>query len=71
MPPSTGSDLLHAMGKETANVHAGSRGALKTVQRHLDSLKPHWLDEAVRAMHELLKRDLAALRADIESAARK
>src|SRR5438128_11264483 len=30
--------LLFAMGWETANIHLGSRGALKEVRRHLETL---------------------------------
>jgi hypothetical protein len=41
--------LLHAMGYETANVHAGS-GNAKAILKFLAGLDPHWLHEAAARM---------------------
>jgi hypothetical protein len=35
--------LLHAMGWETANIHIGSAGAIKKIQRDLQSRARNWL----------------------------
>ena len=42
--------LLYAMGFETANIHLGSKDAIKAVRRDLGKRKPEWLHEAARAM---------------------
>jgi hypothetical protein len=42
--------LLYAMGWETANVHLGSRQAIKAVQRDLSTRKGNWLRLAAKAM---------------------
>ena len=42
--------LLHAMGFETANIHLGSKGAIKAVRRDLGKRKPDWLHEAAQEM---------------------
>lgn len=44
------SRLLLAMGWETANVHLGSRSAVKAVLRDLDRRPPAWLRSAAKAM---------------------
>ena len=44
--------LLRAMGFETANIHLGSKDALKAVRRDLSKRKPEWLHEAA---HEMTK----------------
>jgi uncharacterized protein (DUF2252 family) len=49
--------LLHAMGFETANIHLGSKAALKAVRRDLAKRKPGWLDAAAQKMGDLVKRD--------------
>jgi hypothetical protein len=41
--------LLNAMGRETANVHAGSGGA-KGILRYLGKLDAHWLHQAAARM---------------------
>jgi hypothetical protein len=42
--------LLHAMGWETANVHLGSKPAVKAVLRDLDKRPSAWLRSATKAM---------------------
>ena len=44
--------LLHSMGKETANVHMGTRSAVKDILRHAKMQKRRWLHEATEAMLE-------------------
>jgi uncharacterized protein (DUF2252 family) len=52
--------LLHAMGWETANVHLGSRRAVKAIGRDLAGRKRHWLHAAAGAMADVLTKDWAA-----------
>ena len=42
--------LLHAMGRETANIHLGTKGAAKRISRHVRRQKRKWLHEATQAM---------------------
>jgi hypothetical protein len=49
--------LLHAMGFETANIHLGSKAALKAVRRDLAKRKPGWLHETARKMGDVVKKD--------------
>ena len=42
--------LLYAMGWETANIHLGSRKAIKAVQRDISTRKAKWLRMATEAM---------------------
>lgn len=42
--------LLHAMGWETANVHLGSRQAIKAVRRDVSRRRADWLAMAAKAM---------------------
>jgi hypothetical protein len=49
--------LLRAMGFETANIHLGSRSAVKDVRRDLAKRSPAWLHEAVRTMQAAVKKD--------------
>jgi hypothetical protein len=42
--------LLWAMGKETANIHQGSRTALRQVKKHLARQPKRWLREAAEIM---------------------
>jgi len=42
--------LLHAMGWETANIHLGTRGAAKEILKDLQKRKGRWLDTAAQAM---------------------
>jgi len=49
--------LLQAMGFETANVHLGSRKAVKPILRHMHKQKGRWLHEASLAMLEAVRDD--------------
>jgi hypothetical protein len=49
--------LLQAMGWETANIHLGSRQAVKAVRRDLDRRPSGWLREAAKAMVKATARD--------------
>jgi hypothetical protein len=49
--------LLHAMGFETANIHLGSKDAIKAVRRDLGKRKPDWLHEAAHEMSEAVLKD--------------
>jgi hypothetical protein len=42
--------LLHAMGWETANIHLGTKGAGREILRDLQKRKGRWLDTAAQAM---------------------
>jgi len=52
--------LLFAMGWETANIHLGSRSAVKHVRQHLDRLKPGWLGASAKEMADATTRDWRA-----------
>jgi hypothetical protein len=49
--------LLFTMGWETANVHLGTRGARRTISRHLDRLKPVALLSAAKDMAKAVTKD--------------
>ena len=49
--------LLHSMGFETANIHLGSKGAIKNVRRDLTKRKPGWLHEAAKKIGEAVRKD--------------
>jgi hypothetical protein len=49
--------LLRAMGFETANIHLGSKDAIRAVRRDLGKRKPEWLHEAAREMTKLVLED--------------
>jgi uncharacterized protein (DUF2252 family) len=59
--------LLFAMGWETANIHLGSRSAVKQVRQHLDRLKPDWLLISARSMADSVTRDWRAWKKSVES----
>jgi len=50
-------NLLYAMGWETANVHLGSRAAIRAVMRDLDKRTGRWLHRASKAMSAAARRD--------------
>lgn len=52
--------LLHAMGFETANIHWGSKRAMKAVRRDLAKRKSGWLREAVKAMSKTINEEWTA-----------
>lgn len=49
--------LLHAMGKETANVHRGSQQAIPAIHQDLTQRSPDWLYYAAAAMTDVVKQD--------------
>jgi hypothetical protein len=49
--------LLHAMGFETANVHLGTPGAIKSVVQYLNQRPVHWLHNAAANMVKALTKD--------------
>ena len=49
--------LLFAMGWETANIHLGSRGALREVRRHLETLTRRQLESDAQAMTKAVRKD--------------
>ena len=49
--------LLYAMGFETANIHLGSKNAIKAVRRDLGKRKPDWLHQAAHAMSQAVLKD--------------
>ena len=49
--------LLHAMGQETANVHAGDAQAKAAIQADLQQRHAHWLGKAAEAMAEATQED--------------
>ncbi len=49
--------LLHSMGAETANVHIGTRTAVKPILRHINKQKGNWLHKASAAMLEVVRDD--------------
>jgi hypothetical protein len=49
--------LLWAMGYETANVHVGSKRALKVVRRDVSRRKQSWLHKSVKAMTDSVLED--------------
>jgi hypothetical protein len=59
--------LLQAMGWETANIHLGSREAMKPVRKHLKSLKPDWLASAARKMADSVKDDWQTWRKEYQA----
>jgi len=48
--------LLNAMGRETANIHLGSRNA-REIRRHLHRMHPNLLSSAVTEMAEAVRKD--------------
>ncbi len=54
--------LLFSMGWEAANIHLGSREAVRSVRKHLEKQKSTWLYTAARAMVTSIKRDWQAWR---------
>jgi hypothetical protein len=49
--------LLHAMGQETANVHAGDAQAKAAIRADLDKRQSRWLSKAAEAMAEAIQED--------------
>jgi hypothetical protein len=51
--------LLYCMGFEVANVHLGTKGAKKAIQRDLAKRKGRWLFDNARAMRKAIRSDYA------------
>jgi uncharacterized protein DUF2252 len=49
--------LLHAMGRETANIHLGTRPARNMILRHMRKQKGKWLHKATEQMLEAVRED--------------
>jgi hypothetical protein len=49
--------LLHAMGKEAANVHLGTRKQIKGVLKHLHGRGKNWLRHAGKVMAKVTERE--------------
>jgi len=49
--------LLHAMGRETANIHLGTNGVAKEILRHARKQKWRWLHQATLAMLDRIFED--------------
>jgi hypothetical protein len=49
--------LLHSMGFETANIHLGSKRAVKNVRRDLAKHKAGWVHEAAKKMVDAVRKD--------------
>jgi hypothetical protein len=49
--------LLHAMGRETANIHLGTPGKRRAILKDLRSRKVDWLSNAAEAMAESMEKD--------------
>jgi uncharacterized protein (DUF2252 family) len=49
--------LLHAMGRETANIHHGTPEAVAAIRKDLTRRKPEWLLAAAQGMAEATTRD--------------
>jgi hypothetical protein len=54
--------LLHAMGRETANIHLGSRDQIEAIVQDLQKRPANWLHAAAEAMRTALARDWQAWR---------
>ena len=53
----TETKLLNAMGKETANVHLGSKQAVAAIPQYLQNLEQDWLLRAASAMTAVVQQD--------------
>jgi len=51
------SRLLHAMGRETANIHLGTKAARKPILRHMEKQKGKWLHAATLVMAKAVEED--------------
>jgi hypothetical protein len=54
--------LLRNMGRETANLHLGSRGAARRILAHLDRQPAGWLRDAARGLADATEADAEAWR---------
>jgi hypothetical protein len=64
--------LLHAMGRETANVHLGSEKSVAAIRKDVARRRGHWVRHAAKAMRAALKKDWEEWRSEtLESNARR
>jgi hypothetical protein len=49
--------LLHAMGRETANIHLGTKTQTESIRKDLKKRKGRWLHEAAKTMTDALMAD--------------
>lgn len=49
--------MMRAIGRETANIHPGTRKAVKDVLSDLKERKPGWLEQSAGKMAEETRRD--------------
>ena len=56
-------ELLHAMGWETANIHMGTKAAAPAIKKDLKQRKKGWLQTAANAMNEATQIDWKAWKA--------
>ena len=54
--------LLHAMGRELANVHIGSAGGARSIRTYLERLPDDWLRQASSLAVERVREDYDAFR---------
>jgi len=59
--------LLHAMGWETANIHLGSKLAIKQIRAHLKKLPSKWLVSAAKKMEKTVLDDWKVWKQEIKS----
>jgi hypothetical protein len=50
-------NLLHSMGRETANVHIGSKRQIPKIVKHLDETESSWLYDAAKQMAKAVTKD--------------
>jgi hypothetical protein len=50
-------NLLHAMGKETANVHLGTSQQRSNILKHLGRLKANWLHSSAKRMAKVMEKE--------------
>jgi hypothetical protein len=53
----TARDILHAMGRETANIHRATPAARAKIVQHLKRQKIGWLQDAASAMADAVRKD--------------
>lgn len=56
--------LLEAMGKETANIHLGTKGKRSAILADLRKRKPKWLERAARGMIAVVDKDWRTWKSD-------
>ena len=57
-------ELLRAMGWEVANIHLGTRTAIKPILRHMKNQEGRWLHQASAAMLDVVREDWKTWRKD-------